>query len=97
MRIHEFAKLLSEETGREIQSSDLLDILIKKKPDLKPQSSIDEDMMNFLRMKFTGRPAVKVAEGAEKKSEDKKSDEKKPAEKKSASKKTAELINNMDA
>ena len=63
MRIHEFAKLLTEEVGREITSADILDILTKKRPDLKAQSSIDEDMMNFLRMKITGRPAVKVAGG----------------------------------
>ena len=61
MRIHEFAKVLTEETGREVQSADILNILQKKRPDLKAQSSIDEDMMNFLRMKITGKPAVKVA------------------------------------
>ena len=65
MRIHEFAKLLTEEVGREITSNDILEILSKKRPDLKAQSSIDEDMMNFLRMKITGRPAVKVPGKAE--------------------------------
>ncbi len=98
MRIHEFAKVLSEETGREIQSSDILDILIKKKPDLKAQSSIDEDMMNFLRMKITGKPAIRIAtpaspvkpETTDKKAAEKagKKTEKKTAEK--AEKKTAE-------
>ena len=48
MRIHEFAKVLTEETGREVQSADILNILQKKRPDLKAQSSMMKKSMMLM-------------------------------------------------
>ncbi len=75
MRVHELAKQLSGELGRPIASSELLVKLAKKKEGLKPQSSISEDLMQYIRdiyIKDTGSKTVKKAEpGAEIKTEQK--------------------------
>ena len=42
MRVHEFAKQLTAELGKEVKSSQIIDILSGKKEGLKAQSSIDE-------------------------------------------------------
>ncbi len=49
MRVYEFAKELSAETGKTISSSDVLLIVSKKKDGLKASSGIDDDLMNFVR------------------------------------------------
>ncbi|MDY3727453.1 MAG: translation initiation factor IF-2 [Wujia sp.] len=49
MRVHEFAKQLTAELGKEVKSSHIIDILISKKEGLKAQSSIDDSMMAFVR------------------------------------------------
>ena len=49
MRVHELAKQLSSELGRTIASSELLVMLSKKKEGLKPQSSISEDLIQYIR------------------------------------------------
>ena len=40
MRVHEFAKQLTAELGKEVKSSQIIDILSGKKEGLKAQSSI---------------------------------------------------------
>lgn len=73
MRVHELAKQLSGELGKPIASSELLVKLAKKKEGLKPQSSISDDLIQYIRdiyIKDTGSKAVKKAEPkAEKKAE----------------------------
>lgn len=49
MRVHELAKQLSNELGKTIASSELLVKLSKKKEGLKPQSSISEDLIKYIR------------------------------------------------
>ncbi len=49
MRVHELAKQLSSELNKTIASSELLVKLAKKKEGLKPQSSISEDLIQYLR------------------------------------------------
>ncbi len=49
MRVHELAKQLSGELGKTIASSELLVYLNKKKEGLKPQSSITEDLIQYIR------------------------------------------------
>ena len=75
MRVHELAKQLSGELGKPIASSELLVKLAKKKEGLKPQSSISDDLIQYIRdiyIKDTGSKAVKKAEpGVEIKTEQK--------------------------
>ena len=49
MRVHELAKQLSSELGKTIASSELLVYLNKKKEGMKPQSSISEDLIQYIR------------------------------------------------
>ena len=49
MRVHELAKQLSNELGKTIASSEILVKLSKKKEGLKPQSSISEDLIQYIR------------------------------------------------
>ena len=89
MRVHELAKQLSGELGKPIASSELLVKLAKKKEGLKPQSSISDDLIQYIRdiyVKDTGSKAVKKAEAkAEPKTEQKV--KKAPAPKKETEKK----------
>lgn len=93
MRVHELAKQLSGELGKPIASSELLVKLAKKKEGLKPQSSISDDLIQYIRdiyIKDTGSKAVKKAEPkAETKAETKTEQKvkKAPAQKKEAEKK----------
>ena len=61
MRVHEFAKELSKETGKTITSSQVTTILSKKKEGLKSTSNIDEDLMAYARAKFI-KPVEKKPE-----------------------------------
>ena len=59
MRVHELAKQLSSELGKTIASSELLVKLSKKKEGLKPQSSISDDLIQYIRdiyIKDTNKP-----------------------------------------
>ncbi|MGN0389504.1 MAG: translation initiation factor IF-2 [Wujia sp.] len=78
MRVHEFAKQLTTELGKEIKSSQIIEILSSKKDGLKAQSSIDDAMIQYVREALAGKP------------ESKKPVDKKPAEKKTVEKKTTE-------
>ncbi len=49
MRVHELAKQLSNELGKTIASSEILVKLSKKKEGLKPQSSISDDLIQYIK------------------------------------------------
>lgn len=75
MRVHEFAKQLTSELGKEVKSSQVIELLKSQKEGLKAQSSIDDAMMQAVRSALTQKPV-------EKKPVEKKPEEKKPVEKK---------------
>lgn len=86
MRVHEFAKQLTAELGKEVKSSHIIDILSSKKEGLKAQSSIDDSMMAFVRASLD---AAKDAGSNkdQKKEQPKTAEPKKTEEKKDAPKK----------
>ena len=69
MRVHQFAKQLTEELGHEVKSSDIIDKLSDKKEGLKAQSSIDEAMMKFVREALGGTKADPPKKEVQKKEE----------------------------
>ena len=82
MRVHEFAKQLTAELGKEVKSSHIIDILSSKKEGLKAQSSIDESMMKFVRESLGGNKPAEAKKETPKKEEPKKEEAKKEAPKK---------------
>ena len=91
MRVHEFAKQLTTELGKEIKSSQIIEILSSKKDGLKAQSSIDDAMIQYVRETLAGKPESKKPvekKPAEKKPTEKKTEAKKPVDKKAEIKKT---------
>lgn len=72
MRVHEFAKQLTAELGKEVKSSQIIDILSGKKEGLKAQSSIDDAMMKFVRESLGGNKPVEAKKEEPKKEEGKK-------------------------
>ena len=96
MRIHEFAKELTKETGKPITSSQVLMLLSKKQEGLRITSNISDEMMEYVRVRLTGKKSEKaiaaqkkaVDEDMKKKAAAKKAaDEKKAAAKKAAAEK----------
>ena len=83
MRVHEFAKQLTAELGKEIKSSHIIDILSSKKEGLKAQSSIDDAMMKFVRESLGGNKPAETKKEEPKKVEPKKSEVKTEVPKKS--------------
>lgn len=81
MRVHEFAKQLTAELGKEVKSSQIIDILRGKKEGLKAQSSIDDAMMKFVRESLGGNKPVEAKKEEPKKAEPKKEEGKKEAPK----------------
>ena len=81
MRVHEFAKQLTAELGKEVKSSQIIDILSGKKEGLKAQSSIDDAMMKFVRESLGGNKPVEVKKEEPKKAGPKKEEGKKEAPK----------------
>ena len=81
MRVHEFAKQLTAELGKEVKSSQIIDILSGKKEGLKAQSSIDDAMMKFVRESLGGNKPVEAKEEEPKKAGPKKEEGKKEAPK----------------
>lgn len=79
MRVHELAKQLSNELGKTIASSELLVMLSKKKEGLKPQSSISEDLIQYIRDFYIKKPsaAAKTASADKAKKADANKDSKK--------------------
>lgn len=86
MRVHEFAKQLTAELGKEVKSSQIIDILSGKKEGLKAQSSIDDAMMKFVRESLGGNKPVEAKEEEPKKAGPKKAGPKKEEGKKEAPK-----------
>lgn len=82
MRVHEFAKQLTAELGKEVKSSHIIDILSGKKEGLKAQSSIDDAMMKFVRESLSGNKPAEAKKEEPKKAEPKKEEGKKEAPKK---------------
>lgn len=62
MRVHELAKQLSSELGKSIASSELLVYLNKKKEGMKPQSSISDELIAYIRDIYIKPNASKRAE-----------------------------------
>ena len=81
MRVHEFAKQLTAELGKEVKSSQIIDILSGKKEGLKAQSSIDDAMMKFVRESLGGNKPVEAKKEEPKKAGPKKEEGKKEAAK----------------
>ena len=81
MRVHEFAKQLTAELGKEVKSSQIIDILSGKKEGLKAQSSIDDAMMKFVRESLGGNKPVEAKKEEPKKAGSKKEEGKKEAPK----------------
>lgn len=81
MRVHEFAKQLTAELGKEVKSSQIIDILSGKKEGLKAQSSIDDAMMKFVRESLGGNKPVEAKKEEPKKAGPKKEKGKKEAPK----------------
>ena len=81
MRVHEFAKQLTAEIGKEVKSSQIIDILSGKKEGLKAQSSIDDAMMKFVRESLGGNKPVEAKKEEPKKAGPKKEEGKKEAPK----------------
>ena len=79
MRVHEFAKQLTAELGKEVKSSQIIDILSGKKEGLKAQSSIDDAMMKFVRESLGGNKPVEAKKEEQKKAGPKKEEGKKEA------------------
>ena len=86
MRVHEFAKQLTAELGKEVKSSHIIDILSSKKEGLKAQSSIDDSMMAFVRASLGAAKAAGSNKDQKmeqpKNAEPKKTEERKDAPKK---------------
>ena len=82
MRVHEFAKQLTAELGKEVKSSHIIDILSGKKEGLKAQSSIDDAMMKFVRESLSGNKPAEAKKEEPKKAEPKKEERKKETPKK---------------
>ena len=81
MRVHEFAKQLTAELGKEVKNSQIIDILSGKKEGLKAQSSIDDAMMKFVRESLGGNKPAEAKKEEPKKAEPKKEEGKKEAPK----------------
>ncbi len=84
MRVHELAKELSNELGKTIPSSELLVKLAKKKEGLKPQSSISDDLIQYIKdiyLKDTAKAAPKKEEAKPAKKAEAKKEEAKTAKK----------------
>ena len=94
MRVHEFAKQLTAELGKEVKSSHIIDILSSKKEGLKAQSSIDDSMMAFVRASLGAAKAAGSNKDQKteqpKTAEPKRTEEKKDAPKKNETSKQPE-------
>ena len=62
MKIHEFAKELTKESGKQVTANQIIMLLSKKKEGLRLTTDIDEDLMEYVRIRITGKaPAKKAA------------------------------------
>ena len=97
MRVHEFAKQLTAELGKEVKSSQIIDILSGKKEGLKAQSSIDDAMMKFVRESLGGNKPVEAKKEEPKKAGPKKEEGKKEAPKQENNKVQPKPNNNSNS
>ena len=97
MRVHEFAKQLTAELGKEVKSSQIIDILSGKKEGLKAQSSIDDAMMKFVRESLGGNKPVEAKKEEPKKAGPKKEEGKKEAPKQENKKAQPKPNNNSNS
>ena len=72
MRVHELAKQLSSELGKSIASSELLVYLNKKKEGMKPQSSISDELISYIRDIYIKPAKAETPKKVEQKPTDKK-------------------------
>ena len=97
MRVHEFAKQLTAELGKEVKNSQIIDILSGKKEGLKAQSSIDDAMMKFVRESLGGNKPAEAKKEEPKKAEPKKEEGKKEAPKQENKKVQPKSNNNSNS
>ena len=66
MRISDFAKELTKETGKQVTPNQIIMLLSKKKDGLRALSNIDDDLMEYARLRITGKTPTKAAAPAAK-------------------------------
>ena len=79
MKIFNYAKELTKETGRQVTANDIIRVLSKKRDGLKMSTEIDDELMEYAKMMITGKSMPKKAAPA-------KAPAAKPAAKKPAAK-----------
>ena len=79
MKIFNYAKELTKETGRQVTANDIIRVLSKKRDGLKMSTEIDDELMEYAKMMITGKSMPKKAAPA-------KAPAAKPATKKPAAK-----------
>ena len=89
MKIFNYAKELTKETGRQVTANDIIRVLSKKRDGLKMSTEIDDELMEYAKMMITGKSMPKKAAPA--KAPAAKPATKKPAAK-SASSKSADSM-----
>ena len=55
MKIHEFAKELTKETGKQVTANQIIMILSKKREGLRMTSDIDDALMEYAKIRITGK------------------------------------------
>ncbi|MBP3235280.1 MAG: translation initiation factor IF-2 [Eubacterium sp.] len=55
MKIHEFAKELTKETGKQVTANQIIMLLSKKREGLRMTSDIDETLMEYAKVRITGK------------------------------------------
>ncbi|MBO4592402.1 MAG: hypothetical protein J5684_07595, partial [Eubacterium sp.] len=58
MRISDFAKELTKETGKQVTPNQIIMLLSKKKDGLRALSNIDDDLMEYAKLRITGKAAT---------------------------------------
>ena len=61
MKIHEFAKELTKESGKQVTANNIIMLLSKKREGLRMTSDIGEDLMEYVRIRITGKTPAKPA------------------------------------
>ena len=66
MRISDFAKELTKETGKQVTPNQIIMLLSKKKDGLRALSNIDDELMEYAKLRITGKTPAKTAAPAAK-------------------------------
>ncbi len=61
MKIFNYAKELTKETGRQVTANDIIRVLSKKRDGLKMSTEIDDELMEYAKMMITGKSMPKKA------------------------------------